>query len=161
MIPHSIHYLHNLALKTDGISVSELAKDTAGVQGENHCSQKCEIKVCQITWKKPDEYWQHTKTREWECVDIGLHECKNCRGDDIYLWHYACKFVNPNAEWNCDSQSQEALQERYFPAWLWSRNTLWSVKRKTRFENCECLCILKLKIKQKITSSTEHLSTFV
>lgn len=29
-----------------------------------------------------------------------LHECKRCRGDNIYKWHYEFKFVYPNTEWN-------------------------------------------------------------
>ena len=54
-------------------------------------------------------------------ADIGLHECKSCRGDNIYRWNYECKFVNPNTEWKDDSQSQEGCQERNFPTWQWSQ----------------------------------------
>ena len=43
-----------------------------------------------------DSHSPGIETQRWECDNVGLHECKRCWGDDIFIWHYAYLWIYQN-----------------------------------------------------------------
>lgn len=70
------------------------------------------------TWSGLSQ-WLHCVDREiwrWEWADTSLHECKWCRGDDIYRCHYEYKFVYSYTQG--DWQERERIKnENYDQVW--------------------------------------------
>lgn len=102
---------------------SDTVTDTGRVQDENHCSQNCKYKLCQIKWKeslmnvgstffkgrlnkfvwircllwiwKGRQHWLHRSE------SVLLQGCSRGKGCGIYSWHLLveCNFIYQDTEW--------------------------------------------------------------